>query len=58
MSAAMATYETLKRKADMLLWLGDSLSRTKPAESRRLLAKCRHYRRLAREALRKSGHAK
>lgn len=44
----MATYETLKRKADKLLKLGDSLAKTKPAESRRVLAKCRHYRRLAR----------
>lgn len=46
----MATFETLKRKADALLKLGDSLSGAKPAESRRLLAKCRHYRRLARTA--------
>lgn len=48
----MATRETLTKKADKLLKLGDALSKTKPAESRRLLSKCRHYRRLARAASR------
>jgi hypothetical protein len=46
----MATYETLKAKADKLLRLGDSLGKTDRAESRRLLRLCRHYRRLAKEA--------
>lgn len=43
----MATYETLKRKADELLKRGDA---TGGAEGRKLLRKCRHFRRKAREA--------
>lgn len=47
----MATAETYKRKADKLLKEGDALARTNPAESKRLLRKCRHYRRLQRAAM-------
>ena len=46
----MATYETLTKKADRLLKLGDSLAHTNPSESRHILSKCRHYRRLAKLA--------
>jgi hypothetical protein len=46
----MATRETLTKKADALLKHGDALSRTDRAESKRLLRKCRHYRRLAKAA--------
>jgi hypothetical protein len=44
LAAALSKYETLQRKADELLKLGDSLSRTSPAESKRLLRKCRRLR--------------
>jgi len=44
----MARSDTLTAKANRLLVLGDyAVNR---AESRRLLRKCRHYRRLAKEA--------
>ena len=46
----MATDKTLTRKAVALLELGDSLGRTNPAESRRILRKCLHFRRLAKVA--------
>ena len=46
----MSNYESLKAKADKLLKEGDALASSNPAESRRLLRKCRYYRRLARAA--------
>ena len=46
------TRETATHKADKLLKLGDALAQTQPAESRRLLRLCRHYRRIAKQAVR------
>jgi len=46
----MARSDTLTAKANRLLALGDAANR---AESRRLLRKCRHYRRLAKQARKK-----
>jgi len=44
-------YETAKAKADKLLREGDALARTDPAESRRLLRKCRRYRKKQRDLI-------
>ena len=50
----MAKYETLKAKADKLLADGDALSKSNPAESHRLLRKCRRMRLKARAAIAKA----
>lgn len=43
-------YGRLSHKADQLCGLGDSLSKTKPAESRKVLRECGRYRDLAKQA--------
>lgn len=47
----MASYETLKRKADELLKAGDAAGGCRTAEGRRLLRKCRRYRAKQRQAI-------
>lgn len=47
---SQSPYETLKAKADKLLREGDALAKSNPAESRRILRKCLHYRKLAKAA--------